>query len=57
LKIDDGSGPAAQVAILSVLHHLGGLHADELQQLEEHCRVPISNTRGVITGYRQAATL
>ena len=57
LKIDDGSGPAAQVAILSVLRHLGGLHADELQQLDEHCRVPISNTRGVITGYRQAATL
>ena len=57
LKIDDGSGPAAQVAILSVLRHLGGLHADELQQLDEHCRVPISNTRGVITGYRQAAPL
>ena len=54
LKIDDGSGPAAEVAILSILRHLGGLHADELTQLDGRCRNPISNTRGVVTGYRQA---
>ena len=57
LKIDDGNGPAAEVAILSVLRHLGGLHRDELAQLEGRCRSPISNTRGVITGYRQANEL
>lgn len=57
LKIDDGSGAAAEVAMLSVLRHLGGLHADELERLDGRCRVPISNTRGVITGHLQAANL
>ena len=57
LKIDDGNGQASEVALLSVLRHLGGLHADELEQLEERCRMPITNTRGVVTGYRQAANL
>ena len=57
LKIDDGNGQAAEVAILSVLRHLGGLHADELTQLDGRCRMPISNTRGVVTGYRQANDL
>ena len=57
LKIDDGNGQAAEVAILSVLRRLGGLHADELTQLDGRCRMPISNTRGVVTGYRQANDL
>jgi len=57
LKIDDGNGPAAEVAILSVLGHLGGLHHDELAQLDGRCRSPISNTLGVVTGYRQANDL
>ena len=57
LKIDDGNGQAAEVAILAVLRHLGGLHADELTQLDGRCRSPISNTCGVITGYRQANDL
>jgi L-asparaginase II len=57
LKIDDGNGEAAQVAVLAVLRHLGGLHSDELEALAPRCRMPISNTRGVITGYRQAAEL
>ena len=57
LKIDDGSSPAAEVAILSILRHLGGLQADELAQLDAHYRMPISNTRGVVTGYRQAIDL
>ncbi len=57
LKIDDGNGQAAEVAILSILRHLGGLHADELAQLDGHYRMPISNTRGVVTGYRQACDL
>ena len=57
LKIDDGNGPAAEVAMLAVLRHLDGLHADELALLDGSCRVPISNTRGIITGYLQAAEL
>ncbi len=55
LKIDDGSGAAAEVALLAVLRRLGGLHGDEIAQLEERCRVPVRNTRGVRTGYLQAA--
>jgi L-asparaginase II len=57
LKIDDGTGAAAEVAILAVLHHLNALHPDELEQLAERCRVPILNTRGVLTGYREPAGL
>jgi L-asparaginase II len=57
LKIDDGNSQAAEVAILSILRHLGGLHADEIAQLDEHYRMPISNTLGVVTGYRQANDL
>jgi L-asparaginase II len=57
LKIDDGNSQAAEVVILSILGRLGGLHADELAQLDEHCRMPISNTRGEVTGYRQANDL
>ncbi len=55
LKIDDGNGEAAQVAVLEVLRRLGGLHADEIESLASRCHMPIINTRGVITGYRQAA--
>jgi L-asparaginase II len=57
LKIDDGNSQAAEVAILAILRHLGGLHSEELVQLDERCRTPISNTRGVVTGYRQASDL
>jgi L-asparaginase II len=57
LKIDDGNSQAAEVAILAILRHLGGLHSEELVQLDERCRTPISNTRGVVTGYRQATDL
>lgn len=57
LKIDDGTGLAAEVAILAVLNHLKALHRDEMDQLAERCRVPILNTRGVLTGYREPAGL
>ena len=57
VKIDDGSGLAAEVAILAVLNHLQALHRDEMDQLAERCRVPILNTRGVLTGYREPAGL
>jgi L-asparaginase II len=57
LKIDDGNSQAAEVAILAILRHLGGLYSEELVQLDERCRTPISNTRGIVTGYRQANDL
>jgi L-asparaginase II len=57
LKMDDGNGQAAEVAILSVLSHLQGLHVSELEALEERCQPSIVNTRGVVTGYRKAVAL
>lgn len=57
LKIDDGTGLAAEVAVLAVLNHLKALHRDEVDQLAERCRVPILNTRGVLTGYLEPAGL
>ena len=57
LKIDDGSGEAAQVAILAVLTKLDSLHASELETLAARCRMPITNTRGVLTGYRESVGL
>lgn len=57
LKMDDGSGPAAQVALLSILRHLDALHADDLAALAHRCRPAIVNTRDVVTGYRQATAL
>jgi len=53
LKIDDGSGEAAEVAILDLLNRLGALHDDELNALAARCRVPIVNTVGRVTGYRE----
>lgn len=55
LKIDDGTGAAAEVAILALLQHLQALHPDDRAQLEQRCRVPIRNTRGILTGYRESA--
>jgi L-asparaginase II len=57
LKIDDGTSAAAEVAILAILRYLNALHEDELAQLEQRIRVPICNTRGVVTGHRQAVEL
>ena len=57
LKIDDGTGAAAEVAILALLQHLQALHPDDQAQLEQRCRVPIRNTRGILTGYRESAGL
>jgi L-asparaginase II len=55
LKIDDGTREAAEVALLGLLKHLGALHADELEALVARGRMPITNTRGVVTGYREPA--
>ncbi len=57
LKIDDGTGEAAQVAILAVLTKLDSLHVAELEALAARCCMPITNTRGVLTGYRESAGL
>ena len=57
LKIDDGTGAAAEVAILAVLTKLDSLHTAELEALAARCRMPITNTRGVLTGYRESAGL
>ena len=57
LKIDDGKSEAAQVAILAVLTKLDSMHAAELEALAQRCRMPITNTRGVLTGYRESAGL
>jgi L-asparaginase II len=57
LKIDDGTSEAAQVAILAVLTKLDSMHAAELEALAQRCRMPITNTRGVLTGYRESAGL
>jgi len=57
LKIDDGMREAAEVAILAVLTKLDSMHTDELEALAQRCRMPITNTRGVLTGYRESAGL
>ena len=57
LKIDDGTGEAAQVAILAVLRHLKALHDDEIVALTDRCRMPVMNTRDIVTGYREAAEI
>ena len=57
LKIDDGTREAAEVTVLAVLKRLGALHADEQEALAKRCRMPITNTRGVLTGYREPSEL
>jgi L-asparaginase II len=57
LKIDDGTGEAAEVATLAVLTKLDSMHSAELEALAQRCRIPIANTRGVLTGYRESAGL
>jgi hypothetical protein len=43
------------VALLAALRRLGALHPDEIDALSRRCRMPITNTRGVVTGYREPA--
>ena len=57
LKIDDGTTAAAEVTLLAVLNHLGALHADESEALAARGRMPIINTRGVITGHREPSEI
>lgn len=53
LKIDDGTREAAEIAMLATLRHLGALQDDDIEALAARCRMPIVNTRGVTTGYRE----
>lgn len=55
LKIDDGSGEAAEIALLEVLNRLGALRDDDLEALAPRRRAAITNTIGRITGYRESA--
>ena len=57
LKIDDGLSEAAQVTLLAVLRYLKALQAEQLDILESSCRMPITNTLGIVTGYREAVEL
>jgi len=57
LKIDDGQAEASEVALLATLNHLGVLQHDEVEALSSRCRIPISNTLGVVTGHHQAASI
>ena len=50
IKIDDGAGRAAEIAIASVLHSLGVL--DDSQLL----KAPVTNTRGAAVGERRPAS-
>lgn len=55
IKIDDGLREAAEVALIATLQHLNALNAEQLDALGERARMPIINTRGVVTGYREPA--
>ena len=57
IKIDDGLREAAEVALMAALQHLDALHADELDTLAERRCMPIVNTRGLVTGYREPAAV
>ncbi|MGE5545773.1 MAG: asparaginase [Solirubrobacterales bacterium] len=50
LKIDDGAGRAAEVAILAVLTKLGMLTAEESRDLADRIAVPLPNVAGKIVG-------
>ncbi len=55
LKIDDGNREAAEITLLATLRKLEILRDDDLEALAARTRLPIFNTREILTGYRQAA--
>ncbi len=55
LKIDDGNTAAAEVAVLHLLERLDALTLADREALGERLRIPIRNTRGLLTGHREAA--
>lgn len=50
LKIEDGSGRAAEVAMVALLGHLGALDDNARTALAERVRVPLRNVAGRIVG-------
>ena len=57
IKIDDGRGEAAEVALLAVLQRLQALHLGEIEALSERASMPIINTRGVAVGQRRPSAI
>ena len=61
IKVHDGHGPSSAIALIEVLRQVLPARAAErygLDGLTSHARVPITNTRGVVTGeMRPAGTL
>ncbi len=55
LKIDDGNREASEIALLATLRQLEILRDDDIEALAARVRLPIFNTRNILTGYRQAA--
>jgi L-asparaginase II len=50
LKVEDGAGRAAQVAVLALLDALGGLDSGAAVALAERMRPPVRNHAGLIVG-------
>ena len=58
LKISDGSGRAAEVALAAILLRLGCLDDAARQKLDDRLRPPVRNVAGLVTGeIRPAAAL
>ena len=57
LKVDDGNGQAAQVALMAALHSLGALSEEDCDELADYIEIPITNTRGVLAGAVQASNV
>lgn len=54
LKIDDGAGRAAEVALLAVLDRLGAFTAEQRSALAERRTPPLRNVRGATVGELRA---
>ena len=50
LKVEDGAGRAAQVAVLALLDALGGLDSGAAVALAERMRPPVRNHAGLVVG-------
>ena len=56
LKIDDGAGRAAEVALVAVLERLGALdHIGDREALASLSSPPVLNSRGIVVGHLAAA--
>lgn len=55
LKIEDGAGRAAEIAMLAVLRRLGAFTATEEQALRQQIEPPITNVAGKVVGTMRPA--